>query len=322
MAHYLIINTGGTIGMAETPSGLAPQAGLLKSTLLSDDRLAAWKEHSLSWQEWQPLIDSSDIRPGHWYELRDQIISADCDGVLIIHGTDTLAYSAAALSFLLAGSGKTVVITGAMRPLIQANSDGFDNLTLTLDVLTRQQPEVFVAFNGRCLPASRVSKVDTAADSAFMTPNWSDSLWSQPPGTNSLDLNRPWRPSALGVQTLFPGMPMDGLMSMVDRNYRALVLNTYGSGNVMTDSALERILEKASDQSIPVFVRSQCLFGEVHLGQYAASSLLSKVGAVACGSMPLEAVLAKLQILCSQYNSASDVVEGFTQPWAREWQSL
>lgn len=322
MAHYLIIDTGGTIGMEASPSGLAPARGLLKSIVLGDQRLAAWQEHSLSWRQWQPPIDSSDMRPSHWFELRDQIISTECDGVLITHGTDTLSYSAAALSFLLAGSGKTVVITGAMRPLIQTNSDGFTNLTLALDILARQQPEVFVAFNNRCLPASRVSKVDTTADSAFMTPNWSDSLWSRPPGAPNLTVNRPWRPSALGVQTLFPGMPMDGLMSMVDRNYRALVLNTYGSGNVMADPALERILEKASDQAIPVIVRSQCLFGEVQLGQYAASSLLSKVGAVAAGSMPLEAVLAKLQILCSQCDSASEVIEGFIEPWAREWQSL
>jgi L-asparaginase len=322
MAHFFIINTGGTIGMADTPTGLAPESGLLKATLLGDPRLAGWQEHTLSWYEWQPLIDSSNIRPGHWYELRDQILNADCDGVLIIHGTDTLAYSAAALSFLLAGTGKTVVITGSMRPLAHANSDGFSNLSVALEILTRQQPEVFVAFNGRTLPASRVSKVDTAADSAFMTPNWSDNLWSQPPGRPVTDLTRQWRPSALGVQTLFPGMPMDGLMSMVERNYRALVLNTYGSGNVMTDSALERILDKASQQSIPVFVRSQCLFGEVHLGQYAASNLLSQVGAIACGSMPLEAVLAKLQILCSQFNHASEVIDGFNQPWAREWQSL
>lgn len=322
MAHFLIVNTGGTIGMADTPTGLAPKAGLLNATLRSDPRLADWQDHTLSWHDWQPLIDSSSIRPSHWYELRDQIINTECDGVLIIHGTDTLAYSAAALSFLLAGTGKTVVVTGSMRPLIQAESDGYSNLLLALDVLTRQQPEVFVAFNSRTLPASRISKVDTAADNAFMTPNWSDTLWSSPPGQPAPVLDTQWRPSALGVQTLFPGMPMDGLMSMVERNYRALVLNTYGSGNVMADSALERILDKAGQQSIPVFVRSQCLFGEVNLGEYAASSLLSKAGAIACGSMPLEAVLAKLQILCSRYNHASEVVSGFTEPWAREWQSL
>jgi L-asparaginase len=322
MSHYLIINTGGTIGMADTPSGLSPQAGLMKSRLDGDSRLTNWKEHRLSWHEWQPLIDSSNIRPGHWYHLRDQIAAADCDGVLIIHGTDTLAYTAAALSFLLCGTGKTVVITGAMRPLTHPDSDGYGNLALSLEILRKRQPEVCVAFNGRSLPASRVSKVDTEADSAFMTPNWSDSLWAQPPGKVKSDLSRSWRPCALGVQTLFPGMPMDGLMSMVERNYRALVLNTYGSGNVMTDDALQRILEKASLQSIPVFVRSQCLFGDVHLGQYAASSLLSEVGAVACGSMPLEAVLTKLQILCAQFNQSKDVINGFNEPWAREWQSL
>lgn len=322
MAHYLIINTGGTIGMAAGPRGLAPEAGLLKSTLASHPQLSDWHHHDLEWEEWHPLIDSSDIRPGHWYQLRDRILASPCDGALVVHGTDTLAYTAAALSFLLAGSARTAVITGAMRPLSHPGSDGVANLNTALRALAEHPSEVSVAFNDRCLPASRVSKVDTDADSAFMTPNWSESLWRQAPGQPAAALTKPWRPAAIGLQTLFPGMPMDGLMSMVERNYRALVLNTYGSGNVMTDNALRRILERASDMGIPTFVRSQCLFGEVHLGQYAASSLLSEVGAVACGSMPLEAVLAKLQILCSEHDRSEAIIDGFREPWAREWQGL
>lgn len=322
MARYLIINTGGTIGMAATDQGLAPREGLLRDALAGQPELAAWREHDIEWLEWRPLIDSSDIRPLHWYQLREQILASDADGVLVVHGTDTLAYTAAALSFLLAGSGRTTVLTGAMRPLDQAGSDGIANLTLALDVLTEQRGEVCVAFGGRCLPASRVTKVDTAADSAFMTPNWTDSLWPQPAGRPLRPLERPWRPSALGVTTLFPGMPLDSLMSMVDRNYRALVLNTYGSGNVINDGALGRILERASARRIPVLVRSQCLFGEVRLGQYAASGLLADIGAIACGSMPLEAVLAKLQILGSEYDDADDLIAGFRESWAREWQSL
>lgn len=320
MAQYLIINTGGTIGMAPGPTGLAPQAGLLRTTLTTHSDLSDWQSHRLEWDEWHPLIDSSDIRPSHWYQLRDRILAAQCDGVLVIHGTDTLAYTAAALSFLLAGSGRTTVITGAMRPLSQPGSDGTANLNTALKALGQHPGEVSVAFNGEVLPASRVSKVDTAADGAFITPNWTQDLWREPAGQPSTPLSKQWRPAAIGVQTLFPGMPMDGLMSMVERNYRALVLNTYGSGNVMNDNALCRILERASEMRIPVFVRSQCLYGSVQIGQYAASSLLSDIGAVACASMPLEAVLAKLQILCSEFDRAEDVISGFREPWAREWQ--
>ncbi|GGX64373.1 asparaginase [Saccharospirillum salsuginis] len=322
MAHYRIINTGGTIGMAATDQGLAPQPGLLREQLTGHPDLAGWREHDLSWDEWEPLIDSSDIRPGHWYRLRDDILASDADAFLIIHGTDTLAYTAAALSFLLAGSGKTVILTGSMTPLSQPDNDGIPNLNTALDALTAKRPEVCVAFSGRVLPASRITKADTTADDAFLTPNWSESLWDQAPGAPETPLGKQWRPAAIGLQILFPGMPMDGLMSMVERNYRALVLNTYGSGNLMNDDAMRRILGRAHDQGIPVFVRSQCLHGEVHLGQYAASSLLTEIGAVSCGGMPLEAVLTKLQVLCSEYDRADQIVEGFKRPWAREWQSL
>lgn len=320
MAQYLIINTGGTIGMAEGPHGLTPRAGLLKSTLTGHADLHDWREHGLEWEEWDPLIDSSDIRPNHWYQVRDRILATECDATLVIHGTDTLAYTAAALSFLLADSGRTAVLTGAMRTLSRPNSDGVANLNTALRALREHPGEVSVAFNGDILPGSRITKVDTDADGAFMTPNWSQDLWQQPPGKPTQPLIKQWRPAAIGVQTLFPGMPMDGLMSMVERNYRALVLNTYGAGNVMNDNALCRILKRASELYIPVFVRSQCLYGQVQLGQYAASNLFSEIGAVACGSMPLETVLAKLQILCSEHDTFESVVAGFREPWAREWQ--
>lgn len=321
MAHYRIINTGGTIGMAATEHGLAPQPGLLREQLTQHPALADWRQHELSWHEWEPLIDSSDIRPGHWYQLRDEILSSDADGVLVIHGTDTLAYTASALSFLLAGSGKSVVLTGSMKPLSQPENDGIPNLITALTALSSARPEVCVAFSGRVLPGSRITKADTSATDAFLTPNWSEDLWDQAPGQPAQAPVNNWRPAAIGLQTLFPGMPMDGLMSMVERNYRALVLNTYGSGNLMTDDALRRILGRAHDQGIPVLVRSQCLHGEVHLGEYAASQILTEIGAVPCGGMPLESVLTKLQVLCSEFDQADQIMEAFMHPWAREWQS-
>lgn len=322
MAKYLIINTGGTIGMAEGPQGLTPQPGLLQQTLAEHPNLALWREHDLQWHEWQPLIDSSDIYPSHWYELASLIRHSDAEGVLVVHGTDTLAYSAAALSFLLSDCTMPVVITGSMRPLSAADNDGLNNLMTALDALEAGRPEVVVAFSGEQLPASRVTKIDTAADHAFATPNWSEALWSNPTPTRTYALDKAWRPSAIGVQMLFPGMPMDGLMSMIERNYRALVLNVYGSGNVMADSAFRRILHRAADQQRPIFVRSQCLYGSVQLGQYATSALLTEIDATPCGGMPLEAVITKLQILCAEFDHGEAVTRGFLEPWAREWQRL
>lgn len=322
MATFLIINTGGTIGMAESPKGLTPEPGLLQRTLAEHPALAPWREHDLQWHEWQPLIDSSDIHPSHWYELASLIRQSDAEGVLVVHGTDTLAYTAAALSFLLSDCLTPVVITGAMRPLSAAVNDGLDNLLTALEALETGRPEMVVAFNGAQLPGSRVTKIDTAADHAFSTPNWSDALWSSPAPARSYSLDKAWRPSAIGVQTLFPGMPMDGLMSMVERNYRALVLNVYGSGNVMADSAFQRILHRAAEQQRPVFVRSQCLYGSVQLGQYATSALLTEIDATPCGGMPLEAVITKLQILCAEFDHGEAVTRGFLEPWAREWQRL
>lgn len=326
MARYLIINTGGTIGMAPGPSGLAPQPGLLRTTFDQDPRLAGWREHELEWDEWQPLLDSSDLRPRQWYELRDRILASDADAVLIVHGTDTLAHSAAALSFLLSGSDRTVVLTGAMRTLMEDDSDGFANLETALEILSQRRSEVFVAFGGegkaRCLPGSRVSKrTDHDSDDALAAPGWHDDGFAQASGRASQLPLKPWRPAAIGLITLFPGMPLDGLMSMIERNYRALVLNAYANGNVMNDGDLKRILERAQDKGIPIFVRSQLPEGRVALGQYAASGMMSDLGAIGCGEMPLEAVLAKLQILACEYDSGDAIARGFVEAWAREWQT-
>lgn len=325
MSRYLIINTGGTIGMDQGPNGLEPEPGLLRETLESHPRLAGWREHELEWDEWQPLLDSSDIRPQQWYKLRDRILASDAEAVLIVHGTDTLAHTAAALSFLLSGTGRTLVITGAMRSLVEADSDGFANLEQALSILQSRSGEVFVAFGGegraRCLPGSRVTKLtDHDSDDALIAPGWREEDFQQAAGQTAKPPLRPWRPAAIGLVTLFPGMPLDGLMTMVERNYRALVLNAYANGNVMNDGDLKRILLRARDKGIPVFVRSQLAFGEVRLGQYAASGLMSDIGAVPCGAMPLEAVLTKLQILAAEHDSGEALARAFAEPWAREWQ--
>lgn len=321
MAHYLVINTGGTIGMAEGANGLEPKDGEMEHAFLSHPELSGWREHSLEWVHWSPLLDSSDLKPQHWYEIKDLIANkrASVDGVLVIHGTDTLSYTAAALSFLTAELQKTVVITGSMRPISSADTDAIANLNLALKGLEQNSQEVLVAIGAQLMPGSRVTKLSTFADNAFATPGWTASL-SEQPKTTPLFITKSWRPAAVGVVTIHPGFPVDMLMSMVEKFYRAIVINAYGNGNAANDRAFRRILKQANEKNIPVFVRSQCFEGNVTFGLYAASSIFDECHAVSCGSMSLEAVVTKVQILCSEFNRSEDVIRYFKQPISREWQ--
>jgi len=321
MAHFLIINTGGTIGMVHGDHGLEPLAGEIEAALSGQPALRDWQQHQLSWHHWDPLLDSSDLQPTHWYDLAATIRAhAHLAGVLIVHGTDTLAYTASALSYLLTDLSLPVVITGSMLPISAPDTDAIANLQLSLSALLAAKPEVVVALAGQLLPGSRVTKISTELDNSFAAPGWHEQRWALPANSQPMRIQKNWRPAAIGVLTLYPGIPMDGLMSMVDRFYRAIVINAFGNGNAAKDRALQRILSKALEKGIPVFVRSQCLNGAVDFRLYAAGAVFDENGAVACGAMPFEAVITKLQILCSEFDRSEQVIAGFNQQFAREWQ--
>jgi len=321
MAHFLIINTGGTIGMVAGERGLEPRDGEIEAALAEQPALHDWQQHELSWQHWDPLLDSSDLQPKHWYDLAATIRAhADIAGVLIIHGTDTLAYTASALSYLLSDLPLPVVITGSMLPVSAPGTDAIANLQLALIALLDAKPEVVVTLAGQLLPGSRVTKISTELDHSFAAPTWDAQCWHLPANPQPMSIGTAWQPAAVGVITLYPGIPMDALMSMVDRFYRAIVINAFGNGNAAKDRALQRILAKAMEKGIPVFVRSQCLRAMVSFRLYAAGAVFDQNGAVACGAMPFEAVITKLQILCSEFDNSEQIIAGFKQQLAREWQ--
>jgi len=322
MAHFLIINTGGTIGMVEGDNGLEPHQGEIENALNStNEALKDWQAHELTWVHWNPLLDSSNLQPIHWYQIKDTIdLHPTVDGVLIIHGTDTLSYTASALSYLLSTLKIPVVITGSMLPISAPNTDAVDNLNLSLTALVNARPEVVAAVGHHILPGSRLTKTSTSAIESFETPGWQKNLWGQPFDNKPLVINKSCRPAAIGVITLYPGLPMDGLMSMVDRFYRAIVINAFGNGNAANENSFRRILKHAQEKRIPVFIRSQCPEGNVDFHLYAAGALFDEFGAISCGNMSFEAVITKLQILCSEFNRSEEVIEAFRQPIAREWQ--
>lgn len=320
MAHFLIINTGGTIGMSPGPRGLTPDAAALTRAFNEHPELVGWQQHQLTWKHWDPLLDSSDLQPNHWFHLRNDILNySDVDATLIIHGTDTLAYTAAALSFLLNDSNQPVVITGSMLPIADPDSDAIANLQSALDALQAQKSEVVVAVGQHLLPGSRLTKASTETADAFKAPGWPVN-WSDLPELSPISFNTTYRQTNIEVLTLFPGVRFPDAASLKADPPQAVLINAYGNGNAPDCDASRDYLRALQQLDIPVFVRSQCFEGNVSFGQYAASALFADYGAVSCGTMSFEAALTKLQLLCSESDDSSWVKETFQRPLAREWQ--
>lgn len=321
MSHFLVINTGGTIGMVEGEKGLVPDGSSVQHAMRVRDELAAWRDHVLSWDDWQPLMDSSNLVPEHWYRIKSRIENTDdINGVLVIHGTDTLAYTASALSYLLSDLTLPVVVTGAMIPISVDTTDAIDNLNLSLMALLSNRTEVMVVVGKTILPGSRVTKISTKSHNAFSSNGWADEQWNTQPGPNKLSIRHPWRPRQVGVITLFPGAPIDALAHMINQQYAAIIINAYGNGNAPASDAVKTCLQKAQINQIPLFIRSQCFEGEVDFNLYSSGALFKEFKAVNCGRMVFEAVITKIQILCSESDDIDTIIKNFMTPYAREWQ--
>ena len=172
----LIIYTGGTLGMLKLPSGsLAPKQGHLAGCIAEMPEVNTDEMPELDLIEYNPLIDSSNVEPADWRRLACQIRDYyyDYDGFVIVHGTDTLAYTASALSFMLEGLGKAVVLTGSMIPLAEVYNDARRNLLISV-VFAAQLDlcEVAIFFNDRLLRGNRAVKVDSNSLAAFDSPNF------------------------------------------------------------------------------------------------------------------------------------------------------
>ncbi|WP_271410021.1 asparaginase [Pseudomonas sp. Q1-7] len=296
----LVLYTGGTIGMQMTETGLAPASGF--ETRLRHEQAAHPQRPAPDWifRELSPLLDSANMTPVNWLQMRDAIVAGveqdGCDAVLLLHGTDTLAYSAAALSFLLLGLAIPVVLTGSMQPAGVADGDAWPNLFGALACLQAGvEPGVHLYFNGRLLPGSRVSKEKSDAPDAFsesLRPRQGARAQEIPA---ALDYRNPRRPVALAVQPLFPGLGVAQLRAVLDSGIHGLLLECYGSGTGPSDNVdLLAALKDAHRRGIVLAAISQCPQGAVEFDIYAAGSLLASAGLVSCKGMTREAALGKL----------------------------
>lgn len=262
--------------------------------------------------ELDTLIDSANLRPAHWSAIATALLARwdDYAGFVVLHGTDTMAWSASALSFMLRGSDKPVIFTGAQIPLIEPRSDAPRNLQTAL-ILAAHHPirEVCVYFDRRLLRGNRSSKLKSTAFDAFDSPNW-------PPladvgidialhhemllPASSRDFVVPdFNAEAVAVLPVYPGISARTVDAVLDSpSVRALVLRTYGVGNAPdADQPLMDALARAVARGIVVVNTTQCAIGRVHQGSYATGASLAGIGVVAGADMTLEAAFAKLHFL-------------------------
>jgi L-asparaginase len=319
--RILIINTGGTISCIKTKYGYTPQPGYVAKALADIPALSHQDMPDYVIKEYDPLLDSSNMTVNHWNQIAQDIASEyqNYDGFVVFHGTDTMAYTASALSFMLENLSKPVIFTGSQIPLSEVRNDAVENV-ITSFWLAAHEPinEVCVYFNQNLLRGNRAEKVSAQQFNAFDSPNF-------PHLANigiSIELHQHLllkpKKQAFYLQTitphfianfrLFPGCASEVLAYILQQPLAGLVLETYGAGNAQNnDPAFLMLLEDAVKRGVVIVNCSQCQHGRVEMNQYATGFTLKKAGLISGFDMTPEAAHCKLMYLLSKYQDVDKV---------------
>lgn len=305
--------TGGTIGMKHSDNGYIPVKGHLTQAIANMPDFHRDEMPEFVINEYDPLIDSSNMTPDDWQRIADDIYSNydDFDGFVVLHGTDTMAYSASALSFMFENLNKPILITGSQIPLSQLRSDGQVNVLNSLYIAANYPiNEVGLYFNNKLFRGNRSIKAYADGFDAFDSPNIAPLLEA---GINITlktgELNRTASgnfklnnitPQPIGVVHLYPGISHELVRNVLQQPVKALILRSYGVGNAPQNDQLLSLLEQATNNGIVVVNLSQCVKGKVNMDGYATGSSLNKCGLISGKDMTLEATLTKLHFLLSK----------------------
>lgn len=327
VGKVLLIHTGGTIGMRQTDRGYEPAGGYLAERM---SRIPAFNDpaaagdsvtrpsrfgRTVSYEilELTPLLDSANMSSRDWVRIAETIADhADrFDAFVVMHGTDTMAYTASALSFMLQGLDKTVVITGSQIPLAETRNDAVDNLLGALLLAGHYCiPEVGVYFSDKLLRGNRASKHDASGLDAFRSGNFPPLVQVGVEVDVRWDLVRPPAPGGLRVVPilnenvaalrLFPSLSADTLERFLQAPLQGLVLETYGAGNAPDNRPrLLKVLADATARGVVIMNCTQCRTGMV-TNDYSTGRSLSDAGVIPGADLTPEAALTKLQWLLSQ----------------------
>ena len=323
--QILLLTTGGTIASAPGGDGLEPQRWQIMSHFI--DQLREF--YDITVREVM-CLDSSNIRPIEWQQLASYVYEAapDYDGIVVSHGTDTMAYTASALTFMLPGLSVPVVFTGSQVPLQDPLSDGPDNLRTAFAMAASGCGGVFVAFDRRIMLGCRAVKVRATGFSAFESIN---ARYVGQVSGHGLELRRELLPAVSGtlqlkqelsrdvfLLKLTPGMNQAIFDALVSMGIRGIVIEAFGLGGVnVLGEGLDGI-EKAVKSGVSVVVTTQCLHDSADLGVYQVGTKLLELGVIQGRDMTSESAVAKLMWALGQGMSPGEVKVFFAQSIAGE----
>lgn len=317
--NILLIYTGGTIGMIKDSETGTLHAFDFKNLLekIPELNLLDCDIETVSFSE---PIDSSDMNPEYWAQIAELIeINYEAfDGFVVLHGSDTMSYTASALSFMLEHLAKPVIFTGSQLPIGDLRTDAKENLITSIQVASEQQSgkpiikEVCLYFEYKLYRANRTTKINAEHFEAFTSLNYphlaesgvhlkvnKDNLFK--PNLRKKFVVHKTMDSNIALIKLFPGITKTIIESIVNApNIKGIILETYGAGNCTTESWFITLLKETVKKDIPVINVTQCSGGSVIMGQYDTSTQLKKIGVVSGKDITTEAAVAKLMYLLGQ----------------------
>lgn len=316
MNSILIIYTGGTIGMVqdkETGALVAFDFDTLIQEIPEIKKINA----SISSVSFSKPIDSSDIQPKHWVELC-KIIKENYpvyDGFVVLHGSDTMAYTASALSFMIENLKKPIILTGSQLPIGAVRTDAKENLLSAIEIAASKfngkmlVPEVAIYFEYNLYRGNRSTKVSAEQFEAFQSPNYPflaeagvnlkfNSQYLFQPNEESPTVFHYELDAAIATLKMFPGITKSVVESITTiSNLKALVIETFGAGNTTTERWFIDCLKKAIENNVIIVNISQCISGSVEQGKYETSSALKEIGVIGGKDLTFESAITKLMYL-------------------------
>lgn len=301
--------------MRPSANGYEPGPGYLAEQMAHMDELSQAPMPGFEVIEYDPLVDSSNMTPLIWSkianDIRDQ--SSRFDGFVVLHGTDTMAYTASALAFMLQGLAQPVILTGAQLPLGQIRNDARENLKTAMVLAANYPlPEVSLFFGDHLLRGCRSTKVSATRFDAFDSPNYPPlatvgtkiEIFQQrlrPASTANAITVHPIESAEISAFRVFPGLSIDIFRHFLKRPLRGIVLETYGDGNGPTDDPdFVRAIADAVDDGLVVLGCTQCLHGGMTQSGYATGTALTRAGVIPGRDMTIESSLVKMMYLFSQ----------------------